>query len=138
MMRIAILSDLHANLEATQAVLEDARDLGCQEFICLGDVVGYNANPHECVELIQTMDCPIVKGNHDEQAVLARSSRGFNEFAEYAIGWTRRHLTDKDKDWLRNLKMERRVRDFTIVHASLDAPEQWSYVLNNLDALASF
>lgn len=137
-MRFAIISDIHANLEAFDAVMADARDNNCTDFVCLGDVVGYNANPHECVERVREMDCPIVKGNHDEQASLIESSRDFNEMAEAAIQWTRDHLTDEDKQWLRDLKMERQVRDFTIVHATLDGPEHWGYVFNNLDAAASF
>src|SRR5882762_1002757 len=102
-MRFAILSDIHANLEAFEAVLEDAHYQKCTHFVCLGDVVGYNANPHECVERVKEMDCPIVKGNHDEQASLIESSRDFNELAEQAISWTRDHLTDEDKEWLREL-----------------------------------
>lgn len=137
-MRYAIISDIHANLEAFEAVMEDARDNKCTHFVCLGDVVGYNANPHECVERIREMDCPIVKGNHDEQASLSESSRDFNEMAEAAIQWTRDHLTEEDIQWLRDLKLQRQVRDFTIVHATLDTPEQWGYVFNNLDAAASF
>ncbi len=137
-MRFAILSDLHANLEATEAVLEDARAQRCTEFVCLGDVVGYNANPHECVAIVQELNCPTVKGNHDEQASLEFSSRDFNELAEHAINWTRDHLADEDKEWLRGLRLARQVRDFTIVHATLDAPGQWGYVLNSLDAVASF
>jgi diadenosine tetraphosphatase ApaH/serine/threonine PP2A family protein phosphatase len=137
-MRYAILSDLHANLEATEAVLNDARERECTHFVCLGDVVGYNANPHECVELVQKMECPVVKGNHDEQAALAESSRGFNALAEAAINWTRAHLSNEDKEWLRALRLTQEVRDFTIVHATLDTPQQWGYVFNSLDAIASF
>lgn len=137
-MRYAIFSDLHANLEATEAVLQDARERECTHFVCLGDVVGYNANPHECVQIVREMDCPVVQGNHDEQASLAASSRGFNELAERAIDWTRAHLTEADKEWLRDLRMSRQIRDFTIVHATLDTPKQWGYVFNNLDAAASF
>ena len=137
-MRFAILSDLHANLEATEAVLADAREHDCTHFICLGDVVGYNANPHECIEIVQKMECPVVKGNHDEQATLTESSRGFNALAEAAINWTRAHLTNEDKEWLRALPLTQQVHDFTIVHATLDAPEQWGYVFNSLDAVASF
>ena len=137
-MRFAILSDLHANLEATQAVLADARDRECTEFVCLGDVVGYNANPHECVEIVQKLKCPVVKGNHDEQASLEESSREFNALAEMAINWTRAQLTEADKTWLRGLQLLRQIGDFTIVHATLDAPEQWGYVFNILDAAASF
>lgn len=137
-MRFAIISDIHANLEAFEAVLADARDNKCTDFVCLGDVVGYNANPHECVGRLRELDCPIVKGNHDEQASLVESSRDFNEMAEAAIQWTRDNLTAEDKDWLRDLKLQRQVRDFTIVHATLDTPGQWGYVFNNLDAAASF
>ena len=137
-MRFAIFSDIHANWEALEAVLQDAQDRGATSYVCLGDVVGYNANPHECVERVRQMDCPIVKGNHDEQASLAESSRDFNELAEHAIEWTRANLTAGDKEWLRDLRLERQVRDFTIVHATLDTPAQWGYVFNNLDAAASF
>jgi predicted phosphodiesterase len=137
-MRFAIFSDIHANLEALEAVLQDAEERQCTHFVCLGDVVGYNANPHECVARIREMDCPIVKGNHDEQASLEESSRDFNELAEHAITWTRAHLDEEDKEWLRHLRLQRHVRDFTIVHATLDTPAQWGYVFNNLDATASF
>jgi predicted phosphodiesterase len=137
-MRFAILSDLHANLEATEAVLADAREQDCTDYVCLGDVVGYNANPHECVEIVQRLECPVVKGNHDEQASLEESTRDFNPLAEMAINWTREHLNEQDKHWLRDLRLLRQVRDFTIVHATLDTPEQWGYVFNTLDAAASF
>ena len=137
-MRFAIISDIHANLEAFEAVLADAQNHQCTHFVCLGDVVGYNANPHECVARLRELDCPIVKGNHDEQASLVESSRDFNEMAEAAIQWTRDNLTADDKDWLRELKLQRQVGDFTIVHATLDTPSQWGYVFNNLDAAASF
>jgi predicted phosphodiesterase len=137
-MRFAIFSDIHSNLEAFEAVLADARARQCTQFVCLGDVVGYNANPHECVERVREMDCPIVKGNHDEQASLTESSRDFNELAEHAIEWTRDNLTEEDKEWLRGMRLQRQVRDFTIVHATLDTPGQWGYVFNNLDAAASF
>jgi len=137
-MRFAIFSDIHANWEALEAVLHDAEERAATSHVCLGDIVGYNANPHECVQRIREMDCPIVKGNHDEQASLTESSRDFNELAEHAIEWTRANLTTDDKAWLRDLRLERQVRDFTIVHATLDTPGQWGYVFNNLDAAASF
>jgi diadenosine tetraphosphatase ApaH/serine/threonine PP2A family protein phosphatase len=137
-MRYAIFSDIHGNLEALEAVLRDAEERKCTHFVCLGDVVGYNANPHECVDRIRKLDCPTVKGNHDEQASIEESSRDFNELAEQAINWTREHLGEEDKQWLRDLRFQLQVRDFTIVHATLDTPEQWGYVFNNLDATASF
>ena len=137
-MRFAIFSDVHANLEALEAVLADAHQRKCKHFVCLGDVVGYNANPTECLERVRELDCPTVKGNHDEQASISRSSTDFNELAERAIKWTRDRLAEKDKQWLRDLPFQKQVRDFTIVHATLDTPAQWGYVFNNLDAAASF
>jgi diadenosine tetraphosphatase ApaH/serine/threonine PP2A family protein phosphatase len=137
-MRFAIFSDIHANLEALEAVCDDANSEECTHFVCLGDIVGYNADPHECVDRIRVMDCPTVKGNHDEQASLFESSRDFNELAEHAIEWTRAALTKEDREWLRDLRLQRQVRDFTIVHATLDTPGQWGYVFNNLDAVTSF
>ena len=93
-MRFAIFSDVHANLEALEAVLADARARKCTRFVCLGDVVGYNANPGECVERVRELDCPVVKGNHDEAASRLTPPGDFNEIAERAIAWTRERLTD--------------------------------------------
>src|SRR5206468_11429852 len=66
------------------------------------------------------------------------TSERLNELAEHAIQWTRDNLTDQDKEWLRNLPLQKRVHDFTIVHATLDTPGQWGYVFSSLDAVASF
>jgi len=137
-MRFAIFADIHANLEALQAVLADAHKNDCTHYICLGDIVGYNANPHECLEIVRKLGCPVVKGNHDEQAHLKEELTGFNAMAEEAINWTRTHLTEEDKQWLADLRFVRQVRDFTIVHATLDTPQNWGYVFNQLDATASF
>jgi predicted phosphodiesterase len=137
-MRFAIFGDIHANLEALNAVLKDAKAHDVTHYVCLGDVVGYNANPHECVEIVRGLECPTVKGNHDEMASLEEDLTGFNPLAEEAINWTRQHLTAEDKQWLRDLKLTRQVRDFTIVHATLDTPHKWGYVFNQLDAAASF
>lgn len=81
---------------------------------------------------------PCREGNHDEAASRLTPACDFNEIAERAIAWTRDHLADQDKEWLRGLPLRTRVHDFTIVHATLDTPEQWGYVFNNLDAAASF
>ena len=136
-MRFAIFGDIHANLEALQAVLADAEHNKCTHFVCLGDVVGYNANPHECVEVIRNMEIPVVKGNHDEQASENDELNSFNPLAAAAIDWTRKQLTQEDKDWLKSLRLVRQVRDFTIVHATLDTPHKWGYIFNQLDAAAS-
>ena len=64
-MKFAIIADIHANLEALQVVLEDIKEQKCTHYACLGDVVGYNANPKECLDIIRAMKMPVVKGNHD-------------------------------------------------------------------------
>jgi predicted phosphodiesterase len=137
-MRIAIFGDIHANLEALEVVLADAREQGCTSYICLGDVVGYNANPRECLQKIQSLKCPVVKGNHDDYASSDSSLESFNPLAEVAIQWTRDQLTPDEKAWLGALPLISKLRGFTVVHASLEDPGGWGYVLNQLDAAASF
>lgn len=137
-MRSAIFGDIHANLEAFEVVLADARQQGCDSFICLGDVVGYNANPRECLEIVQSLECPVVKGNHDSYVSSDHSLVTFNPLAEVAIQWTRDQLNSSEKRWLSNLPLIVEIRGFTVVHASLDEPGDWNYVLNQLDAAASF
>ncbi len=137
-MKFAIFGDIHANLEALEAVLADAKRNECTDYICLGDIVGYNANPHECCQIIRNLECPVVKGNHDEQASVPDDVHGFNPLAEAAMAWTRNQITDADKQWLRDLQFTRQVYGFTIVHATLDAPQRWGYVFNQLDAAKSF
>jgi len=137
-MRFAIFGDIHANLHAFETVLADAKAQACTHYVCMGDIVGYNAFPQQCIDIVRKLDCPVVKGNHDEQASMIGEQEGFNPLAEEAMNWTRRQLSDEDKDWLRSLRMHRQVRDFTIVHATLDTPHKWGYVFNQLDAAASF
>jgi predicted phosphodiesterase len=137
-MRYAIFGDVHANFEALQAVLEDARANEVTHYVCLGDLVGYNADPVACLELVRAMECPIVKGNHDEQACEVTDLSYFNPLAARAIQWTRDQLNDEQKEWLKALKFSRLVRNFTVVHSTLDSPASWGYVLSDLDASASF
>ena len=137
-MRYAIFGDIHANLEALDTVLEDCQAQRCTHYACLGDVVGYNANPRECLEKIRAMNCPTVKGNHDDEATQDRTLNELNPLAERALLWTRQQLSEDQKQWLRDLKLVRQVRDFTIVHATLDSPGSWAYVSNRFDAMASF
>ena len=137
-MRIAIFGDIHSNLEALQAVMEDAKAHHCTQFVCLGDIVGYNANPKECLDIVRALECPTVKGNHDELASMSSHPSNVSGLANEGIAYTRTQLTPDDVAWLDSLKFVRQVRDFTIVHATLDTPHKWGYVLNQLDAGASF
>jgi len=137
-MKFAIVADIHSNLEALEVVLADAKQERCTHYACLGDVVGYNANPKECLDIIQRMGMPCVKGNHDEYCSVDSPLDGFNPQAAEAVEWTREQLSAEDRKWLRDLKYLRLVANFSIVHATLDAPQRWGYVFNKLDAAASF
>ncbi len=117
--------------------MADAQENACDRFVCMGDIVGYNAYPRECVEFVRSLDCPAVQGNHDEQVCLSRTSGDLNPLAEEAIDWTRRQLGPEEIEWLRGLRLQRQVLDFTIVHATLDTPAGWKYVTTELDAEAS-
>ena len=119
-------------------VLEDCKQQKCTHYVCLGDVVGYGANPKECLDIIRGMNIPVVKGNHDEYIGSDDNPDGFNDAAAEAVNWTRQQLTEDDRKWLRDLKYFRLVANFSIVHATLDAPQRWGYVFEKLEAAASF
>jgi len=137
-MKFAIIADIHANLDAFQVVLEDCKKQQVTHYACLGDVVGYNANPKECLDIVRAMNMPCVKGNHDEYCSSEEHLEGFNPAAAEAVNWTRKQLTNEDRQWLRELKYSRMVTNFTIVHATLDGPQRWGYVFDKLAAAASF
>jgi predicted phosphodiesterase len=137
-MRIALFGDIHANLEALEAVLKDASDQGVEQYVCMGDIVGYNADPSACLEIVRAMNCPTVKGNHDEDASGNHSLDSMNPVAATALEWTRQQLTDEQRQWLARLRMVRQVSDFTVVHSTLDQPANWNYVTNRFDAMSNF
>ena len=137
-MRYAVIADIHANLEAFEVVLNDAKEQKCTHYCCVGDVVGYNANPKEYLEIVRGMGMPVVKGNHDEYCSSEEDLDGFNPHAAEAVNWTRKQLNLEDRKWLRELKYIRLVASFTMVHATLDGPQRWGYVFDRLAAAASF
>lgn len=136
-MRYAILSDIHGNLEALRAVLADAADRA-DAVLCLGDVVGYGADPDPCIELVAARCLVVVAGNH-EYAVAARLDlEWFNPYARAAAEWTRARLDDDACAWLAALPLVGEVGDATLVHASPSHPEDWDYLLEAEDGYAAF
>src|SRR5437588_10212316 len=99
-MKFAIIADIHGNLEAFQVVLEDIKQQKCTHVACLGDVVGYNANPKECLDIVRDMNIPAVKGNHDEYCSTDEPWDGFNPAAAEARNWTSRRSAVEDRQWL--------------------------------------
>ena len=137
-MKYAVIADIHANLEAFEVVLADTKEQRCTHYCCVGDVVGYNANPKECLDMVRSMGMPCVKGNHDEYCSTDEDLEGFNPHAAEAVNWTRKQLSPEDRQWLRDLKYVRLVASFSMVHATLDGPQRWGYVFDKLMAAASF
>ena len=105
--RYAILADIHANLDALNAVLDDARGEGVTDFVCLGDVVGYNANPRECIGIIRDLGAVTVRGNHDHYCSHDEFLDDFQPLAANVISWTRRQLGEENAEWLRSLPLSR-------------------------------
>lgn len=136
-MRHVVLSDIHGNWEALMAVMEDSQAQGCTRYLCLGDIVGHGPNPAECLDYIRRLACPTVLGNRDEEAAGDASTSDLNPVARRALDWTRRQLSKEQKQWLRQLPLVHQEETFTLVHATLDTPQLWAYVVNKFDAMAS-
>ncbi len=120
------------------AVIGDVQQQQCSDIVCLGDIVGYNAYPAECLDYIRSLNCPVVKGNHDEE-VLRETHLNMNPIAAQAMQWTRAQLSEDQLTWLIKLPYKSFVRSsFSIVHASSDQPQKWHYILNANDAVANF
>jgi predicted phosphodiesterase len=137
-MKFGIMSCIHANLEAFEAVLKDSKEQACTHYAFLGDIVGYCADPKECVDIVRALKAPCVKGNHDEYCATDLPLSGFHPQAEKRIEWTRNQLSADDRRWLRDLSYIRKVEDFTLVHATLETPQRWGYVFDKVAATASF
>ena len=133
-MKLAIISDIHANFQALEAVISDARSRGADQFICLGDIVGYGPQPSECVELIQGLTCPTVRGNHDHDASHDRDLSALSSDARLSLAWTRNVLSLPHKNWLGSLPYVRRVGQFSIAHATPHRSNLFGYVHDLSDA----
>jgi diadenosine tetraphosphatase ApaH/serine/threonine PP2A family protein phosphatase len=133
-----ILGDIHGNLEALNAVLDDAGERGISSFVSVGDLVGYNANPAECIERIVRIGCSCVRGNHDHYCSHLESLDDFHPLAANVVDWTRQALSADQARRLRELPLFLKVQGFTLVHSTLDMPEKWGYVFDTLEADAHF
>ncbi len=137
-MRYALFSDIHSNLESFKAVIQALKGEAIDKYICIGDIVGYGADPGECIRLIRKLEADIVAGNHDYGAVEKTDISYFNRYAGKAVLWTAAQLSPLQKIFLTHLALIKAYSDFTVVHASLNEPEKWKYVMDILDASRSF
>ncbi len=145
-MRLGIFSDVHSNLEALQAVVEAYDDLEIDRYICLGDTVGYGANPNECCDVVREMASTVVLGNHDAAVSGRMEYSYYYDAAREALDWCVAQLHPEHVEWLRGLPWIQRVDDICFSHGNPLLPEEFEYiftleqaaeVLTKLDELAN-
>jgi len=137
-MRLALLSDIHGNLQALDACLAHARAQRTQRFAFLGDMVGYGAQPAEVLERIMLLTeegAVVLKGNHDDMAVNPPAVP--KTIGDSTAGWTHRQLNDSQREWIAALPLTHHMDTVLLVHASVDAPELWRYVYDERSASES-
>jgi diadenosine tetraphosphatase ApaH/serine/threonine PP2A family protein phosphatase len=136
-MTVAIISDVHSNLEALTAVLNDADAHGATRVWCTGDIVGYGPDPSAVLSELKRRDATMIAGNHDLAACGRIDVGEFNPVAAEAALWTRGRLSDAERDFLASLPLTRVEGDFTLVHGTLREPD-WEYLLTPVQAAAQF
>ncbi len=136
-MHVAVISDVHGNLEALEVVLRDAKEWGADEIWCLGDTVGYGPDPEACLQRVRREARLIIPGNHDYAVLGKISVDDFNPDARRAILWTREQLSEESRTFLAGLPERRVEGEFTLVHGSPRHPI-WEYVLSLAVATVNF
>jgi diadenosine tetraphosphatase ApaH/serine/threonine PP2A family protein phosphatase len=137
-MRTALLTDIHGNLEALHACLADMAATGVDRVVCLGDIVGYGADPQPCVEAVARLvedGALCIRGNHDD--AIGKGTAGMSESAATAIAWTVPRLDTAARAFLRGLPLAGREGEVLFVHASADRPDRWIYVTSADEGAAS-
>ena len=137
-MKLALISDIHGNLEALTAVLEDIGRQSVDHVHCLGDVIGYGSDPVACLNLVNK-NCSIkLMGNHEYVVLGLESMEYYTYVAQTAAEWTRQQLSDYELSFLRDFEMERTLDNLHLVHASPFEPNQWHYILSPEEAAWAF
>ena len=127
-MKYAIISDIHGNVEALQAVLKDIKTRSVDSIVCLGDVVGYYPDPERCIELVRENVSLCVAGNHDYAAINRIDIQSFTYYAYAAMEWTRRNISKEAVDFLSALPLTIEKDGVFFTHSSPSNPQDWIYV----------
>jgi len=138
MPKTALISDIHANIDALEAVLADIDQQGIQEILCLGDIVGYGAAPAECLRILRKRCSAFVIGNHDAYTLLSLDKYQMEKRVRDGILFAQQALTKEEKKWIRSLPLSTEVGSITIVHASLHNPDSFYYMSRKDDFLQHF
>ena len=139
-MRYAVISDVHSNLDALEAVFSDIDQRKIEDIIFLGDAVGYGPEPNECIDLLSGKCKTLLAGNHDWGATGRTDTSCFNDYAKKAIEWTAEVITDRNKAVLNSFLLSdgKKEEDAFFVHATPREPEEWHYLLTLRDAEENF
>ncbi len=137
-MRYAVISDIHGNLEALNSVIDSCHSSGVDSFICAGDIVGYGANPRECLDIIRELRIISVAGNHDLAVAGKIDASYFIPAGKAAIAWCRNVLSFEDFDFLNGLPLVLKNNYLIVVHASLHHPERFEYLYDIINATDTF
>ena len=134
----AIISDIHANIDALEAVFADIDQQGIKEILCLGDIVGYGAAPAECLWLVRKRCKATVIGNHDAYTLVDLNDYKLEKRVGDGIRHAQKALTTEERKWLRSLPLNLEVGSMTIVHATLHHPDSFEYLRGWDDFLMHF
>jgi len=137
-LRYAIISDIHANIQALQEVLKLIDTLEVDSLVCLGDIVGYGGDPSPCIELIRQRCPEVIMGNHDAAAVGLTPIDYFNPAAQEAAIWTSEVLSAQERKYLTQLPFQATFEKFEIVHSTPDDPSAWKYLMTEDEARPLF
>ncbi len=138
MPKTALVSDIHGNIDALEAVLSDIDQQGITEILCLGDIVGYGAAPAECLRLIRKRCKTSVIGNHDAYTLANLNDYKIERRVSAGILHAQQALTDEEKKWIRSLPLSAEVGAITIVHATLHRPDSFEYLRGRTEFLRHF
>ena len=137
-MRLAIISDIHGNLEALTTAFALIKKHGVDEIICLGDVVGYGANPNECLSAVRERCSVILLGNHDAAAIDLAVADQFTINARLSAIWTNSVLLKEHKEFLETLPLTKSRSEILLAHGSPYEPEEWHYIISEYEAREAF
>ncbi len=135
---LAILSDIHSNLDALLAVMEVLDAEKIDNVVCLGDIVGYAAYPNECVNFVRKHAWPTVRGNHDDSLDDSWAKEQMNDVANAGIRFAEENLTADNRAWIESLPLKITRAHAVFTHASLDSTEEWPYLVDVESALLHF
>lgn len=137
-MKLGIISDIHGNLEALDTMLRRLEALRVDRVYCLGDIVGYGADPNGCVERVRAVAQATVLGNHDAALTGHTPIAYFNSYARTAIEWSGRVVTDQNLEWLKQIPLTHVEDGLLFVHATPKDPAAWNYIHDPAEAAVQF